>query len=151
MFAKRLFILGAALIPLWGCMSTQAGAGAATAASVAGIETVTRTLHPAGPSVRHEWRLTATGPVQRIKLERARSGEWVLGQTRLMRDPNGVWAIVQADGQRRPLDTSGVPQTFNDSGKNWRVRVSAEEVPVHRPGIATEAEPSLNLSLEWAD
>jgi hypothetical protein len=146
-FTKRLCILGVALIPVVGCMSTHAESEAASA-SPAGFETVTRTLHPAGPSVRHEWRFTANGPVQRIQLERARAGQIVLGQARLVRNPYGNWAIVQGDGQVRPLSTSGAPQTFSDSGNLWEVRVSAEEIPVQRPGIATEAEPALNLTLE---
>lgn len=150
-FAKQLLVLGAALIPLWGCMSTQAGAGTASTTPPAGIATVTQAVHPAGPSVRREWRVTATGPVVRLELERARSGQWVIGQTRLIRNPDGAWSIVQADGQRQILDTSGTPQTFSDAGKNWRVRVTAEEVPVERPGIATETEPSLNLTMAWAD
>jgi hypothetical protein len=115
-----------------------------------GIETVQRILHPAGPTIRREWRQDQGSPVSRIQIANARSGQLLVGQTRLQRLPDGGWQITTGAGHVLRLATgSGAgSQAFAEGGRNWTLRVEKETLPILRPGVSTEGEPALDLLIE---
>ncbi len=114
------------------------------------LETVVRELHPAGPTVVRAWRSGADAPPYRIEIQRARSGRLLIGQARLLNEPEGHWFIVSSSGQKLPLpgDAQGSAVTFDASGQRWQVRVLKQDTPVMTPGIAVEGEATLDLLLE---
>jgi hypothetical protein len=115
-----------------------------------GIETVQRTVHPSGPTVRREWRKDADAPVTRIQIANARSRHLLVGQARLQRLADGGWQVTPSEGTAVPLDTrpEAVAVAFFEAGQRWWLRVQQVRVPTVRPGIATEGEHALDLWME---
>lgn len=111
---------------------------------------VTRDLHPSGPTVVRTWRSSAEAQPDRIELTHARSGRRLVGQARLLRQSTGQWIIQTTAGEQLPVSGNVTPSTviFEESDQRWRVRVLKQNEPVIRPGIATEGEPNLDLMLE---
>jgi hypothetical protein len=140
-----LFILSACTAP-WASPSAPA---VAPSPVVSGIETVQRILHPAGPTVRTEWRADERSAVSRIHIVNARSGQVLLGQTRLQRLNDGGWQISVGNAAPLRLNTpTGTnPQRFVDGGQNWEISVEQQHVPRVQPGVSTETEPALDLRL----
>ncbi len=141
------------LLTLGACTATGApssGAAGGPVPGVGGIETVERTMHPAGPTVRTEWRAQALAPVSRIRMVNARSGQVLLGQTRLQRVGDGGWQISTGNAAPWRLNTqkSASPQTFVDGGQTWTLSVEQAHVPRVQPGLSTETEPALDLLLQ---
>lgn len=141
-------------IGLWLCAaSVLAGGTAPDQIRREGTETVTRDLQPSGPIVRREWRVTPNATPYRIVLEHALSGRVVVGAVRLVRASDGSWLLEPAQGATVLLLRSNEPpssfcKTLREGGRVWSVRVTRAEIPQEKPGIALEAEPSLDLLLE---
>lgn len=113
-------------------------------------DSVTRDLHPSGPTVVRTWGGSAQTPPDRIELTHARSGRRLVGQARLLRQAAGQWIVQNSAGIQQALrvDAPSSSVSFEESGQRWRVRVLKQSEPVTRPGIATEGEPNLDLVLE---
>jgi hypothetical protein len=114
------------------------------------LETVNQELSPAGPTKRHEWRLSADALPVRIAIDYLRAGSIVWGGARLVYGEKTGWVIVTSDKQSVPLQLpGGKPSnphcTFVEQGVRWHVSVVRQRFPVTRPGIATESEPALDL------
>ena len=117
-----------------------------------GNETVTRELHPAGPTTRREWQSGQMEHPYKVQYERIRSGHVLVGKARLIRDQDGIWYVVLADNKRLMLlgrnEKKTVKfKTFTEAKQVWRISVTQQEVPVTQRGVATESEPSLDLVL----
>jgi len=115
--------------------------------------TVVQERHPAGMTTRRESRHAPGQTPYRIELLGARSGRLVVGQVRLWRQADGRWTLESSNGERLTVREAGqgtppILPRFVEGGVTWTVRVTGESVPVPRNGIATEAEPSLDLVLE---
>jgi len=124
-----------------------------TQVALEGQETVQREFHPAGPTTIREWRVNSVEQPYRIAFERIRSGHLLVGKARLQRQYNGTWFVVLSSGTRVRLLGSKETKTktlvtFAEDKRIWKVRVTNQELPVDRPGIATEAEPSLDMIIE---
>lgn len=113
-------------------------------------DSVTRDLHPSGPTVVRTWGGSAGTPPDRIELTHARSGRRLIGQARLLRQAAGQWFVQNSAGVQQALrvDAPASSVSFEESGQRWRVRVLKQSEPVAKPGIATEDEPNLDLVLE---
>lgn len=115
------------------------------------IETVTRDMHPAGPTIRHEWRPSANATPIRIEIEGARSGALLVGQIRLQHQVHGPWAMAVTTPAGEITQTIALstrdPTHVKASGYRWKVEVLKETTVTPQPGIATEAEPSLDLRI----
>ncbi|MFO6419737.1 hypothetical protein ACLBKS_06010 [Hylemonella sp. W303a] len=113
-------------------------------------DSVSRDLHPSGPTVVRTWGGSAQTPPDRIELTHARSGRRLVGQARLLRQGTGQWFIQTSAGEQLPVTGNVTPSTviIEESGQRWRVRVLKQIEPVTKPGIATEDEPNLDLLLE---
>lgn len=147
-----------------GWIRTVVGIGLCTASMLAGStppsptqrkgsEMVTQDLHPSGPIVRREWRVAPEAAPYRIVLEHALSGRMVVGAVRLVRASDGSWLLEPAQGTTVLLLRPNEPpptycKTLREGGRIWSVRVTRVDVPKEEPGVALEAEPSLNLLLE---
>lgn len=121
-----------------------------SSASLPPPDSVTRDLHPSGPTVVRTWGGSAGTPPDRIELRHARSGRQLVGQARLQRQAAGQWFVQNSAGIQQTLrvDAPSSSVSFEESGQRWRVRVLKQSEPVAKPGIATEDEPNLDLVLE---
>ncbi|EGI78600.1 hypothetical protein [Hylemonella gracilis] len=121
-----------------------------SSASLPPPDSVTRDLHPSGPTVVRTWGGSAGTPPDRIELTHARSGRRLIGQARLLRQAAGQWVVQNSAGFQQALrvDAPTSSVSFEESGQRWRVRVLKQSEPVAKPGIATEDEPNLDLVLE---
>lgn len=120
--------------------------------AVNGKETVTRELHPAGPTTRREWRGSQSEQPYRIQYERIRSGHVLVGQARLILGKNGIWYVESSNKRRlKLLGRNGCKtkklKKFTEEKQIWRVCVTRQEIPPTQQGVATEGEPSLDLVL----
>jgi hypothetical protein len=115
------------------------------------IETVSRELHPAGPTIRKEWRHTAAASPYRIEFEGARSGQLLWEQTRLQRLPDGQWVVAfnrPASPPRAPVPLDARhPTRLKVGNARWTIEILKESPIAPQAGIATEAEPSIDLRL----
>lgn len=114
---------------------------------------VTRDLHPSGPVVRREWRVTPDAAPYRIVLEHVLSGRRVVGSVRLVRTSDGSWLLEPDNGNVlllvRPNEPASARCNVLRQGRVvWSVRVTKVDAPQEQPGTALEAEPSLDLLLE---
>jgi hypothetical protein len=110
------------------------------------------TLHPAGPATRSEWKSKKDG-LYKLEVDRLRSGQSVLATIRLIHQSRIGWGLM--DDQQRTIlritaaDIITKRQLHFKVGKQtWTLIVNGEEVPVVTPGIATETEYALNLTLD---
>jgi hypothetical protein len=117
-----------------------------------GKETVTQTLHPAGPTTKREWRTDQAEQPYRIQYERIRSGQVLVGQAKLVQRKNGSW-YVETSGKKRLMlvgkseRKTRTLKTFTEEKHVWRICVINQEIPQVQPGVATESEPALDLVL----
>ena len=115
------------------------------------LEAITRDMHPSGPTIRHEWKHSTNATPIRIEIEGARSGALLIGQVRLQHQPDGVWAMVTTTPAGEITQTIALgtqhPTRVKASGYRWKVEVLKETTVTPQPGIATEAEPSLDLRI----
>lgn len=128
---------------------------AACATSLPPTPTIVQENHAAGPTTRREWRHTPEQTPYRIELLGARSGRLLVGQARLWRQANGTWSIKSSGGQWVTVhgagtDAASEPHRFTEGAATWTMRVTRESLPVSQPGVAFEAEPTLDLVLECA-
>ena len=115
-------------------------------------ETITQELHPAGLTIRREWRSSQAEHPYRIQYESIRSGHVLVGQARLFHDTSGIWYVESSNKKRLDLlgrneSKTKTLKTFTEANQVWRIRVSRQEIPQTQPGVATESEPSLDLEL----
>lgn len=114
-------------------------------------------LSPSGPILKKVWMGINTAQPIRIEYFRIPSGRPIVGRVRILLQPNGCWVVESSNGDAVPLlclkDRVGRKVVFvTDGGQRWEITaVSVHEVPSEQPGIATEAEPSIDLVINSMD
>ena len=116
-------------------------------------ETVVRYDHPAGATIVHEYRRAPQDQPYRLRFEHALSGRVLVKGVRLVYTPQGQWMVQPSHGKPVVvLDVAaavyGHKYRFVQGGQKWCVWVTHHDVPVVQPGIATEAEPSVDVELQ---
>lgn len=116
-------------------------------------ETVVRYDHPAGATIVHEFRHAPQDPPYRLRFEHALSGRLLVKGVRLVYTPQGQWIVQPSSGKPVVVLDAAAPvygykYRFAQAGQKWRVWVTHHVVPVVQPGIATEAEPSVDMELQ---
>lgn len=113
-------------------------------------ETEEITFHPAGPTIRKEWRERGNLSLSRVEVTRIRSGQVIFGNVTLLYHPTSGWSLVNKSKNTILKITSRDiskknPLLFDVEGQKWSLTVTREEVPIARAGISTEAEYALDI------
>ena len=111
--------------------------------------------HPSGPTTRREWRSKANAQLYRVELDRARSGQIIFSKMRLIYNPTIGWSVRDAsEAVVLALSHEDIVAHrvlhLKVGNQVWSLQVRGEELPVDRPGIATESENALDLTLNRA-
>ena len=111
-------------------------------------------IRPSGPIVKKEWISPVTSEAIRIEYYGITSGQIVVDNARLFLMPNQCWVLVMEDGNTENLsclfDQFARKITFKTNrSQRWAVdAVNVHEIPLRQPGIATETEPSIDLTID---
>jgi len=106
---------------------------------------------PSGAIFKKEWIDPKTSQVIRIEYLKVTSGRPIIGRIRIILAPNGCWVVERSNGVYMPLtcQDNGLekkPLLVTDGAEKWEISViSIYDLPLQRPGIAMESEPSIDL------
>lgn len=123
------------------------------AVALAHYETVRRISRPAGSTTVHEFRHKPNNAPYRLRYEHAFSGPLAGRGLDLVFTQQGTWLVRPARGKPFVLlDVAAVQYgqkfRFAHKGSVWTIRANGHAMPTVQEGIATEAEPSIDIELE---
>lgn len=111
-------------------------------------------FRPSGPTTIRRWRDPSSKELLKIEMLGAVSGEPVFTGARLLRNNSGEWRVRFDDGSaclvyKKEEDLSKSITCTDHRGRKWWIEVRGVSEPVAIPGIATEEEPKLTISLQY--
>jgi hypothetical protein len=129
----------------------NAPASTANPTSGEGIVFTSETLyHPAGPATRNEWRTSKDGRIVQLEIKNAKSGQILVESTRIIYQQKMGWRIEDiAENIKLKINpeliNSQKPIKLNINNQMWEITLSNENTPIAIKGIATEAEPRVDI------
>ena len=113
---------------------------------------ISTVMHPAGPMTKREWVTKDSSLLYRLEFDGIKSGQIVLGGNRLAYNSSLGWRFTDFIGNIlltiSPEDISkATPQSIKIGEQEWVFIVRRESIPKLIPGIATEDENSLYITL----
>lgn len=117
----------------------------------------TTILSPSGPIYKKEWFDTKTSQLIRMEYLRVTPGRTIVGRVRILLEPNGCWKVEGSQGDVETLlclkdSVLRKPVYVTDGNHRWEVKaIRINEVPLEKPGVATESEPSIDLLINRID
>jgi hypothetical protein len=105
-----------------------------------------------GTVVRKEWRANQNSSLYRLEIDNATAGKMLIDKTRLTYNTKDGWKLT--DFEDKLLLTISQEDieakkylTFKNNNQEWDLLIRGQNIPKEIPGIATEDENSLNLTL----
>ena len=110
------------------------------------------TLHPAGSITKRVWVSKKDSSLYRLEFDSAKAGQMILEKTRLTFNPIEGWRLTDFDGNLLltfSKDDVGSKRThlLKINNQEWTIMIREQVIPKELPGIATESEHSLDLTL----
>ena len=109
-------------------------------------------VHPAGPTIKREWLTQDGSLLYRLEFDDIKTGQIVLDKNRLIYSSKLGWQFTGFDGNLLLTITSkdirtSTPRSIKIGDHEWVFIVRGESIPKVIPGIATESENSLDITL----
>jgi hypothetical protein len=107
-------------------------------------------FHPAGPTIRYEWRDKSSSVLYRVEIRKLRSGQFILDHVKLIHNPQYGWRLIDASNKTiLKISSEDVSDKknllFQVENQKWNLTILNEEVPINRSGISTESEYALDI------
>ena len=109
--------------------------------------------HPAGPSIRNEWRSSSEGTIIQLEIKNAKSSQILVENLKLVYQNKVGWRIEDINGKVQltinpKLINSENPIKLNINNQIWAITLSNEQLPMAIKGIATESEPRVDIFMK---
>lgn len=109
--------------------------------------------HPAGPATRNEWRSGGDGRIIQLEIKNAKSSQMLVEKLKLVYQNKVGWRIEDINGNVKlkinlTLIDNEKPLDLKINNKIWVITLKNEVLPIIRHGIATEAEPSVDIFMK---
>jgi hypothetical protein len=109
--------------------------------------------HPAGPATRNEWRSSSDERIIQLEIKNAKSGQMLVENLKLVYQNKVGWRIEDINGNVKlkinpALTHGGKPLDIKINNNIWQVTLKNEAMPIVRYGIATEAEPTVDIFMK---
>ena len=109
-------------------------------------------MSPSGPVTKREWVSKNGTTLYRLEFDGIKAGQMILEKTRLTFNPIQGWRITDFDGNfllafSQDDIVSKRTQLLKLNTQEWTIMVRGQLIPKELPGIATESEHSLDLTL----
>lgn len=109
--------------------------------------------HPAGPATRNEWRSNSDGRIIQLEIKNAKSSQMLVEKLKLVYQNKVGWRIEDINGNVKlkinlSLINNEKPLDLKINNKIWVITLKNEVLPIIRYGIATEAEPSVDIFMK---
>jgi hypothetical protein len=109
--------------------------------------------HPAGPATRNEWRSSIDGRIIQLEVKNAKSSQMLVEKLKLVYQPKVGWRIEDINGNVKlkinpALINGEKPLDIKINNNIWQITIKNEVMPIVRYGIATEAEPTVDIFMK---
>ena len=109
--------------------------------------------HPAGPATRNEWHLRSDGRIIQLEIKKAKSGQFLLEKLKLVHQNKVGWRIEDINGNvKLKINPTSInsqkPLDLSINNQLWAITISKEEILLAIKGIATEAEPTVDIFMK---
>jgi len=105
-----------------------------------------------GTVVRKEWRINQNSPLYRLEVDKATAGKMLIDKTRLTYNKKDGWKLTDFEDKlllKISQEDTQAKKTLSFKNKNqeWEFVIRGQNTPKEIPGIATEDENSLDVTL----
>lgn len=109
--------------------------------------------HPAGPSIRNEWRSSSEGTIIQLEIKNAKSSQILVEKLKLVYQNKVGWRIEDIDGNvKLKINPKSInsqkPIKLSINNQIWAIALTNEEIPIPIQGIATESEPRVDIFMK---
>ena len=109
--------------------------------------------HPAGPSIKSEWRSNNDGGIIQVEIKKAKSGQILLEKLKLVYQNKVGWRIEDINGNvKLKINSTSInsenPLNLKINDQMWAITLSNEEIPKAIQGLATETEPRVDIFIK---